>query len=206
MAFAHPARSVWYAAYGSNLSWERFRCYLHGGRPPHGNRIYPGSRDPSDPLGSRQSWLPCGFGFARQSAVWGGGVAFVDPQRAGRTPVRLWQITIEQFLDVFAQENRLEDPPGLDIEVDQGSMSHVTDSWYGSVMRAADHDSSPVLTFTAATAAPAAEPTLAYLEAMVVGLGESHGWDRATAVEHLCDAPGMQRWDPVGLVSALGKR
>jgi hypothetical protein len=25
---------VWYVAYGSNLSAERFSCYLQGGQPP----------------------------------------------------------------------------------------------------------------------------------------------------------------------------
>ncbi len=41
-------QQVWYVAYGSNLSLERFTAYLQGGRPAGGARKYPGCRDPQD--------------------------------------------------------------------------------------------------------------------------------------------------------------
>ena len=36
---------VWYACYGSNLSEERFCCYVQGGVAPNGKRYYPGDCD-----------------------------------------------------------------------------------------------------------------------------------------------------------------
>jgi hypothetical protein len=39
---------VWYAAYGSDLDADRFRCYLHGGCPPGATRTYPGVHEPAD--------------------------------------------------------------------------------------------------------------------------------------------------------------
>ena len=44
---------VWYVAYGSNLSRERFRAYLEGGRPVGSRRHYAGGRDTSPPRESR---------------------------------------------------------------------------------------------------------------------------------------------------------
>jgi hypothetical protein len=43
---------IWYVAYGSNLSRERFCHYLRGGRPNGVERDYPGCRDTSDELDS----------------------------------------------------------------------------------------------------------------------------------------------------------
>ena len=40
---------LWYAAYGSNLSRERFGHYLGGGRPVGASRHYSGARDGSEP-------------------------------------------------------------------------------------------------------------------------------------------------------------
>ena len=45
-------RHIWYVAYGSNLSRQRFHHYLRGGRPHGNDREYPGCRDTSDPLDS----------------------------------------------------------------------------------------------------------------------------------------------------------
>ena len=42
---------IWYVAYGSNLSRERFCTYLRGGRPDGSERDYPGCRDTSDAVG-----------------------------------------------------------------------------------------------------------------------------------------------------------
>ncbi|CCH80358.1 hypothetical protein BN12_90013 [Nostocoides japonicum T1-X7] len=53
---------VWYAAYGSNLSLERFHCYVAGGRPPGGRHTYPGCRDaspPREPIGRSSPRVPC---------------------------------------------------------------------------------------------------------------------------------------------------
>ena len=43
---------VWYASFGSNILWERFACYLAGGRVAGMIKDMPGSRDPSPPTRS----------------------------------------------------------------------------------------------------------------------------------------------------------
>ena len=45
-------KHVWYVAYGSNLSRERFCRYIRGGRPEGSERDLPGCRDTSDPMNS----------------------------------------------------------------------------------------------------------------------------------------------------------
>ena len=42
-------REVFYAAYGSNLSAERFACYIAGGTAPGASRALPGARDSASP-------------------------------------------------------------------------------------------------------------------------------------------------------------
>jgi len=41
-------KRIWYAAYGSNLSGERFSYYLRRRRPDGSERDYSGCRDTSD--------------------------------------------------------------------------------------------------------------------------------------------------------------
>src|SRR5438105_3393973 len=105
----HSGRVIWYAAYGSNLSRERFDVYLKGGVPVGGSHAYPGCRDPSAPADDR-AW-ECDFElrFGGSSQTWGGGVALIGASQ-GDVPakIRLYLVTLEQFEDVVAQENWLE--------------------------------------------------------------------------------------------------
>ena len=103
---------IWYVAYGSNLSRERFCYYLRGGRPDGSERDYPGCRDCSDPSDS--------FGSADQRrrllrrpllglASWDGVLRSWRPRVRWRR--RAYLITAEQFVDVLAQETRRS--PGM---------------------------------------------------------------------------------------------
>jgi len=51
-ADGYEAPHVWYASFGSNILWERFACYLEGGRVAGMIKDMPGSRDPSPPTRS----------------------------------------------------------------------------------------------------------------------------------------------------------
>lgn len=75
---------MWYVAYGSNLSSERFACYVVGGRPAGARRTYEGCRDPSPPRRTSAIWLPGRLVFGGTSRAWGGGMAFYDPDGDGR--------------------------------------------------------------------------------------------------------------------------
>lgn len=64
---------IWYVAYGSNLSRERFRTYLQGSQPDGSGRHYPGCRNPSDELDSFGLLITGGAYFAgRSSGGWDG--------------------------------------------------------------------------------------------------------------------------------------
>ena len=103
---------VWYVAYGTNLSFARFRCYLVGGRPDGGSRTYPGCRDRVEPGGDVSLDIPGALYFAGRSSVWGGGMAIYDARGPGRVAGRAYLLTVEQVVDVLAQEGR--QLPGLD--------------------------------------------------------------------------------------------
>ena len=110
---------VWYACYGSNLSAERFNCYIAGGKPKGSIGMKSaGSIDKTPPPGTATfvaDWQLC---FAKEFVGWGGkGVAFLQPNQirdcvpASQELVkpgalcRLYKISFEQFVDVVLQEN-----------------------------------------------------------------------------------------------------
>jgi hypothetical protein len=96
---------VWYAAYGSNLAWGRFRCYIHGGAPRGSTKSYRGCRLKKDPERDRPYTLPRQLYFACRSPTWGNaGVAFIGHQAVGSHPslARLFLIEQQRFEDVVA--------------------------------------------------------------------------------------------------------
>ena len=122
---------LWYVAYGSNLSLERFRVYLQGGRPVGGARDYPGCRDPLGPERDVSLMIPGGLRFVGVSSVWGGGMAVYDARAGGEIAARAYLITAEQFVDVLAQEMRLE--PGLDVNLAPGARDGLAQPRPGSL-------------------------------------------------------------------------
>lgn len=198
---------VWYAAYGSNLSAERFITYLTGGSPPHVPVVgrHGGARDSSAPLANRSWEVPHRLFFAASSSKWGGGaLAFLDPV-ADDTNVsltRLWLITTEQFEDVFRQENRLAVPAPNDTaavplftvrDLGPGGHCDATSSWYGRVINlGAGPDGHPVVTFTGRQAdrhrLGPAHPS--YLRTMGIGLMDRFRLEPAAAAEYLAGSEG----------------
>ena len=100
---------VWYVAYGSNLSQDRFACYLQGGRPAGARRTYPGCRDRTPPREVVGLRLPGRIGFGGLSRVWGGGLAFLDPEAAdGEVVARGYLIGSDQLDEVHSLERRYD--------------------------------------------------------------------------------------------------
>ncbi len=202
-------QQLWYVAYGSNLSLERFRCYVLGGRPPGGSRRYPGCRDPREPQAVVSLTIPGGIYFAGRSSVWGGGMALYDSRVAGRVAARGYLLSADQFVDVLAQEMR--QTPGVDLD-----LSPVHDSGehtfgqgrYETLVRVGSRDGLPMVTFTCSrdAARDLAAPTAAYLSTMVAGLREAHGWSVTRIADYLAAVPGADGvWtaDQIGELAAL---
>ena len=97
---------VWYACYGSNLSADRFKCYIQGGVCVENGKPYRGClRDKSMWIDSKIRRFPGKVFFAQESRSWGGkGVAFYDPEGEEETIMRLYKITSDQLDEVQDQE------------------------------------------------------------------------------------------------------
>jgi hypothetical protein len=181
-------RHIWYVAYGSNLSRERFCCYLHGGRPDGNHRAYPGCRDTSDPLDSFGLMIPGGLYFAGRSSGWRAGMAFYDPEAQGEVAARAYLITAEQFVDVLAQETLRSPGMALDLApAFRGDRYSDGVGGYSILVRVGDRRGVPLVTFTRGrrSASTLSAPTVHYLAAMATGLHEAHGWSPAQIDRYL---------------------
>lgn len=181
-----PAR-VWYLAYGSNLHLPRLRRYLEGGDAAKGE-TEAGARDPAAPTDNFFVQLPFRLRFSGSSQRWsGGGVAFVDPDPGATAWFRAWNVTAEQFEDIFNQENRRPVGTPLDwAELLAGTEHEVGESWYRRIMRVPlDNVDEPALTFTSATTAPSNPPHEDYAATIRRGLGDHPRLDEASIAAYL---------------------
>lgn len=188
---------VWYVAYGSNMTWSRFRYYLEGGVLPETGRLHDGARDPSPPAADMPIWLPGRAYFATETQFWGGGRILYDPDAPGVTAGRAWLITAQQFCDIMAQEMKQAPDWDLDLPVGEGESLAVGPGHYETVTCTGTMGGHPVLTFRAPWSAGDAEPlppSPAYRAMIETGLRETFGWTRQKAADYLESVIG----EPVG--------
>lgn len=180
-----PGAPVWYVSYGSNMSRERFLCYLQGGVPPGGNRRNPGARDPRPPAADRAVDLAGTAYFAADSTQWHGGIMFYDHLLPGFTAARAYLVTAGQLCDVAIQEMHEEpdgDHPLLDLDITRltGGRHAFGAGHYETLVEVGRaEDDVPMLTFTSPHGATEVEhrrPSAAYLEVIAQGLRESRDW------------------------------
>ena len=184
---------VWYVSYGSNMSAERFGCYLEGGVPPGGSRANPGARDPRPPARDRAVDLPGSLYFAGESPQWGGGVAFYDHDRPGFTAARGYLVTAGQFADIAAQEMYRVPAEGDPVEQVvlaplTGGRHTVGPGRYETLVDLGELEGRPMLTFTAPDghdAVPHTRPGGGYVATLATGLRESRGWQDAHVETYL---------------------
>lgn len=202
---------IWYVSYGSNLSSERFSCYLAGGVPPGALREYKGCRDTTAPRQDKSVWLPGAVYFAGKFTVWapGGGALFYDPTKPGPAAARARLITVRQFVDIVAQENGGEAGdfdhlittvggshlnPAVHPVGDQGGelprSLRVGDGSYGQMILLGIDEGCPAWTFTTHKHLPLNEPPHTYVEIMVAGLMESFGFSAEESWLYLSRCPG----------------
>ncbi|MDH6125748.1 histone deacetylase [Kitasatospora sp. GP82] len=192
---AHPyPKRVWYAAYGSNMHFDRLTYYLVGGRPPGATRTYPGCRDGRAPERVLPIHLRGELYFAMESRTWRGGMGFYDPLGSGELPARAYLLTVGQFSDIAAQE--MYRMPGTDLELG-GALANGSEQLglgrYETLVCPGVLDGYPVLTFTAPGRRARAQlnrPSAAYLRYFAAGLAEAHGWSVARIADYLSSRPG----------------
>ena len=182
---------VWYVAYGSNMSAARFGCYISGGRPRGARRTYLGCRDRSPPLRDVGIRLAGGLTFAGESRVWGGGIAFYNPDADGQVAARAYLLTFGQLSDVVAQEAKSS--VGCDLVLGNG----IARRWatpsrvYETVLHVDDLDGLAMFTIPSLQSLEPTAPSEHYLRTMLNGLGEAFGWTAAERVDYLLRAPGV---------------
>jgi hypothetical protein len=185
---------VWYASYGSNLSRDRFLCYLQGGRPEGATRTYPGARDESHPAADAPFALPGQVFFGWHSPTWDGGIAFYDAGSSGQALARAYLITEGQFADVAAQEMHREPGSDLDLSTVLAERRHsVGPGRYESLHLVGEMGGHPVITFTSPDDAelPHNPPSEPYLAMVARGLRETHEQSEDELADYLLGCPGV---------------
>ena len=201
---------VWYAAFGSNLLAERFAVYLTGGPIPLSTtgRVQRGARNPALPTGDQPFSIERSLLFSGAVAQWGGGAtASVDADHNPITPTlaRAYRITLEQFEDVFAQENGLDAPISIDVPALLAGPLDLTDRKYGRVELVGEIGVDPVVTLaTPSRPAQLAPADSSYLTVMGRGLMESWNLTPRAAADYLASRPGNAgSCDPEALATTL---
>lgn len=201
---------VWYASYGSNLSAERFGVYLTGGPIPFSTtgRVQDGARNPAPATANQPFTIERSLLFTGKAKQWGGGgSAIIDTEHNPVTPTlsRAYRITLEQFEDVFAQENGLDAPIPFDVGALIAGPIDLSSRKYGRIELVGEIDSEPVLTFCSPQRPTGLNPADAsYLRVMGIGLMETYELSARGAADYLVMRPGNAGFhDPVELAITL---
>jgi hypothetical protein len=178
-----PDYWLWYVGYGSNLLRERFLHYVRGGWHAGRGKRHPGCRDATLPAADGPLRIPGALYFAPiPGGGWsGGGAAFLAPEADGVVLARRYLITAEQFADVLLQENG-EDPRAPRTALDlvalgpTGGVVPFRGGPYSRVVRLADVEGRPALTFTSVEdrRAEAVPPGETYVGTIARGLRETY--------------------------------
>lgn len=153
---------VWYVSYGSNMLYERFMCYIAGGRFKNADRVHPACRDTNPPIAKCTYEIPYNMYFGNNSSSWGGkGVCFIDTSMPGKALGVAYLISKEQFRHVSCQENG-------------GAAPENSLNWYNEVVELGTKDGCKVLTITNAKTRPHRKPAGTYMETLREGLCENY--------------------------------
>ncbi len=192
---------IWYASYGSNLSSDRFLCYIQGGQAEGSAIANPGCRDKTPPRASKQIVLPHKLYFAKVDEEWGnGGVAFIDPQKddSASTLGRMHLITYDQFMDVIGQENLVAREGDFELGdvIRNGNLVIQREVWYGNIIFLGQREGYPVMTFTNERylGDEINAPAEAYLRTIVEGLKGGYQLDDAALEKYLAKREGIRGW------------
>jgi hypothetical protein len=141
---------VWYACYGSNINYDRFKYYIVGGEYPITEVKYDGCQDKTLPLDIKPVIIPCEMYFGKESPSWDcKGVSFIDINKKGFTLGRMYLITSDQFDEIRIQE---------------------CEAWYNEIVDLGEVDGYRVKTFSNSERQKENEPSQKYLDVIRVGI------------------------------------
>lgn len=191
--------NVWYVSYGSNICYERFLCYIMGNKPEGSQKTEKGCRDQTPPTAIETVIIPFPLYFAKERSKWGiGGVAFIDHQQNSAicTYGRRYLITDEQFFEIVAQENQV-DQMTIDLErvIRKGAYT-IHNGWYGRIVYLGLHAGEPMFTFTSNQPMDSTllvPPSTNYLKTIARGL-EEIGLKEKEVVSYLMKQSGIKEY------------
>ncbi|APG60690.1 hypothetical protein [Christiangramia salexigens] len=190
---------VWYACYGSNISTQRFLCYIEGGTPPGAKQTYKGCENKTRPSKSKPVSINRELYFAQKAPTWnGGGVAFLNPEKTEihKSFGRKYLITKDQFKDLLRQELNFEGEIQVDFELlsKNGSLNCMPEGRYGQLLYLGEDESIPVVSFTSEKYLDGElnAPSDAYLTTIIKGLREIYELDDAEIVDYFGTKAGIK--------------
>jgi hypothetical protein len=200
------SRRIWYASYGSNLSYQnRFMCYIAGGKPAGSSKTNAGCRDTTPPLDNKPISLDFELYFAGYAESWRGAPAFI--RRGSKTAItygRMYLITDEQFNDVVLQENDREVDgvrfvPPFEELAGEDEFVLPGNRLYGHLLRIGQESGCPVITFTTTRYnLPIGAPSEAYLKIIVSGIKETYPtMTNSEITQYLSHADGVHGGVPL---------
>lgn len=178
--FLKGEKFVWYAVYGSNLSKQRFSCYLQGGKPTYGKITDNPCSDSNLPSENHPSTIPYRLYFAlppkkKKTNNWGqGGVAYIEPYKEKNkdywTKGRIWKITRDQYDEV-----KIKEGASYKHEIPLGS-----------------RDGIPIITITNPNKLTnVLQPSDSYLKTIIEGLRKTYDMDDDAIVSYLIEKEGI---------------
>jgi len=188
---------VWYACYGSNLSRERFLCYIKGGQPKNSTRTEIGCTDKTLPVSDSIYQLNRPLYFAKNAAHWNnGGAGFIglNPEPENFTFSRKYLITKQQFIELVNQENRTS---GIKIDFEEVinlKSKVICEGRYGNLLFLENFEEIPVFSFTINEKMGDSEfvkPDPIYLKTIIAGLNEIYKLSNSEYVDYLLRKPGI---------------
>lgn len=206
---------VWYACYGSNLNYDRFICYIKGGKPKGSKRKNKGCANKKIPERTERYTIPYSLYFAKNSSNWyGSGVAFIGLTKDNevKTLSKLYLITKDQFEELFVQENGEKyEKILLSLNFEEIMQRHSkviwNSSWYGNIIYLGlGPDGIPIFTTTSSkNERPFSRPNEKYLFHIIVGLRtKPYNLSDDKIVEYLYEKFGIQeRYNKEDLVKIV---
>ncbi|MBW8042125.1 MAG: hypothetical protein FVQ85_19290 [Planctomycetes bacterium] len=171
---------IWYVGYGSNLSEQRFLCYIKGGVPRFGNKQNTGCKDKTFPVENKSIILQYPLYFALPGSIkktcnWGpGGVAFIGlhKDKKSTTFCRMWKITEKQYEEVRKQEGRC---------------------WYCKEILIGKDDAVPIYTITNKYyLSNILCPSQSYIKTLALGLKETYNFNEEEITSYLITKDGIR--------------
>jgi len=204
---------IWYASYGSNLSRERFLCYIKGGVPKYTAKKYSGCLDKADPIEERPITLFYELYFAKSSPTWcGSAVAFIKSRKSDSVTLgRCYLITVIQLIGIACQENNksVSNNEYYKNEFVKYILTHERSflnprdpsdsigapSWYGKLFRIGKEDGKLIFTLTATWSdnySDYEKPNEYYLRTMANGLRETYNLNVNETVNYFVEKMGIK--------------